>query len=112
MDNEKYFTFYGDNMPGNDRYYTKDKNTCPDNVRFVEKEKFPKKLLMWIAISDEAISEPLFRFQNEVAIKSSIYVEECSKKRLLPFIHRHYPGFNYIFWPDLASSHYSRETQE
>ncbi len=43
MDDEKYFTFDGDNMPGNDRYYSKDKNTCPDNVRFVGKDKFPKK---------------------------------------------------------------------
>jgi hypothetical protein len=53
-----------------------------------------------ISISDEAMFEPLFCFQNEVAIKSSIYVEECLKKRLLPFIHRHYPSFNHIFWPD------------
>ncbi len=97
MDDEKYFTFDVDIMPGNDRYYTNDKNTCPDKVRFFEKDKFRIKLLMWIAIFDEAMSELNFRFQNEVAIKSSIYVEECLKKRLLPFIHRHYPDFNYIF---------------
>ncbi len=43
---------------------------------------------VWIAICDEAMSEPLFRFQNEVAIKSSIYVEECLKKTTpsIPFI--------------------------
>ena len=24
-----------------------------------------------------------------------------------PFLHKHYPEFQYIFWPDLASVHYS-----
>jgi hypothetical protein len=110
MDDEKYFTFDGDNMPGNKRYYTDDKDNCPDDVRFIGKEKFPKKLLMWIAISDRGMSQPLFRFQKAEAIKSSIYIEECLEKRLLPFIHKHYPDFNYLFWPDLASAHYSKET--
>ena len=31
-------------------------------------------------------------------------------KRLLPFIHEYHPDLNYIFWPDLASSHYSAAT--
>ena len=31
IDDEKYFTFEGDNMPGNAGY---DKNLCPDSVRF------------------------------------------------------------------------------
>ncbi|XP_065662792.1 uncharacterized protein LOC136085417 [Hydra vulgaris] len=84
IDDEKYFCFAGDNMPGNSGYYTNNKKTCPESVRFIGKEKFPKKLLMWIAISDQ--------------------------KQLLPFIHKYHGDFNYLFWPDLASSHYSKDS--
>ncbi|XP_065652787.1 uncharacterized protein LOC136080106 [Hydra vulgaris] len=110
IDDEKYFCFAGDNMPGNSGYYTNNKKTCPESVRFIEKNKFPKKLLMWIAISDRDMSEPLFRTSKSVAINSSIYINECLEKRLLPFIHKYHGDFNYLFWPDLASSHYSKDS--
>ena len=42
MDDEKYFTFSGENYPGNDR------EKCPDHIQkgFKGKDKYPKKLLM------------------------------------------------------------------
>lgn len=110
LDDEKYFTFAGDNMPGNTGYYTTAKSSCPDNVRFAGKEKYSKKVLVWIAISDRGMSKPLFRPSTSVAIKSSIYIEECLEQRLLPFIHKHHADFNYVFWPDLAPAHYSGDT--
>jgi hypothetical protein len=110
VDDEKYFPFSGDNMPGNTGYYTMDKSTCPDSVRFAGKDKFPKKMLVWIAISDRGISKPLFRLSKSLAIKSDIYIDECLEQRLLPFIHEYHADFNYVFWPDLASAHYSNAT--
>ncbi|XP_065662805.1 uncharacterized protein LOC136085428 [Hydra vulgaris] len=65
---------------------------------------------MWKAISDRGISEPLFRTSKAVAINSSIYINECLEKRLLPFIHKYHEDFNYLFWPDLASSYYSKDS--
>ena len=97
-------------MPGNTGYYTTAKSSCPDNVRFAGKEKYSKKVLVWIAISDRGMSKPLFRPSTSVAIKSSIYIEECLEQRLLPFIHKHHADFNYVFWPDLAPAHYSGDT--
>ncbi|XP_065668006.1 uncharacterized protein LOC136088249 [Hydra vulgaris] len=111
IDDEKYFCFAGDSMPGNSGYYTNNKKTCPERVRYIGKEKFPKKLLMWIAISDRGMSEPLFRTSKAVAINSSIYNNECLEKRLLPFIHKYDGDFNYLFWSDLASFHYSKDSQ-
>ena len=110
INDKKYFCFAGDNIHGNSGYYTNNKKTCPESVRFIGKEKFPKKLLMWIAISDRAMSEPLFCTSKAVAINSSIYINECLEKRLLPFIHKYHGDFNYLFWPDLASSHYSKDS--
>lgn len=110
LDDEKYFTFDGSNMPGNDRYYSDDKEKCPDDVRFVGKEKYPKKVLVWVAFSSKGISKPLIRPSKSEAIDSDIYINECLVPRLLPFINEHHQDKNYIFWPDLASAHYSKET--
>ena len=110
MDDEKYFTFSGDNMPGNSGYYSNDKSICPDEVRFIGREKFPTKILVWIAISARGLSKPLIRPSKSEAINSEIYINECLKKRLLPFIREYHQDLNYIFWPDLASAHYSAAT--
>ena len=40
IDGEKYFTFVGSFMPGNDNFYSDDRAECPDNVRYVGLEKF------------------------------------------------------------------------
>ena len=112
MDDEKYFTFSGHNQPANAGYYSNDKSKCPDNVRFAGKEKFPTKVLVWIAISARGLSKPLIRSSKSEAINSDIYIKECLEKRLLPFIREHHKDLNYIFWPDLASAHYSTATVE
>ena len=43
LDDEKYFTFDGSNMEGNNNYYTDDKSNCPDNVRLVAKGEVSNK---------------------------------------------------------------------
>ena len=110
MDDEKYFCWGGDNMPGNAGYYTSNKDTCPESVRFKGQDKYPKKVLLWIALSERGFSKPLFRKSKSVAVNSEVYIEECLTKRLLPFIHKYHPDFDYIFWPDLASAHYAKDT--
>ena len=40
--------------------YTQDKENTPPSVKFKPKKKFPKKLLMWITISERGHSEPFF----------------------------------------------------
>jgi hypothetical protein len=109
IDDEKYFTYSGANMPGNAGYYTNDKNACPDDVRFAGKEKFPPKILVWLCMSDRGMSAPLFYKSKSEAINSDTYIR-CLKKRLIPFIQQHHEDLNYVFWPDLAPAHYSNET--
>ena len=48
-------------MQRNDNYYTNDKSKCLDSVRFAEKDKYPAKVMVWVAISNLGISKPLFR---------------------------------------------------
>ena len=109
MDDEKYFTFSNDEMPGNEGFFTDNIEKCPDDVRFKGKAKFPDKILVWIALSEDGMSEPLIRKQKAEAINGLLYHEECLIKRLVPFLEEYYPSSNYIFWPDKASPHYSKE---
>ena len=43
-------------------------------------------------------------------INSDVYINECLIPRLVPFIRHHHSDNNYVFWPDLARAHYSKET--
>jgi hypothetical protein len=108
MDDEKYFTFSCNDMPQNSGFYTDNIKTCPTNVKYKGKAKFPSKILVWIAISERGMSEPLIRFSGSCAINQFVYKDECLVKRLLPFIKKHHEDNKYIFWPDLASSHYAK----
>ena len=105
MDDEKYFTFTNDSVPQNSGFYTDNARSCPNNVKYKGKNKFPKKILVWIAISEHGLSEPLIRFSTSCSINQYIYKDECLVKRLLPFIKKYLGDEKYIFWPDLASSH-------
>jgi len=76
---------------------------------FIFKEKYPKKVLFWIAICSKGLSEPFF---YKGTINQKGYKKECIQKRLIPFLIKHYPDDKYIFWPDLASSHYANTVQD
>ena len=105
MDDEKYFIFYSDRIPGNDGFYTDNIDTCPDEVRYKGIEKCPKLMLVWIAISERGFSEVFVQSVNAPAINQDIYLEECLLKRLKAFIDKYHSNRKYLFWPDLASAH-------
>ena len=68
---------------GNARYYTNDKAQCSDDVRFIGKEKYPKKTLMRIGISNRDMSKPYFDQSNSVAVNTDIFINECLKLKLV-----------------------------
>ena len=72
----------------------------------IQKCKFEQKLFVWIAVSTRGLSEP-YIVKSGNAINPFIYRDECLSKRLLPFIKQFHSDDNYVFWPDLASSHYA-----
>lgn len=107
LDDEKYFGLSCDEVPGNCGFYTDNIDECPDEVRFKPKEKYPVKVLVWVAFSERGVSEPLIRPHKSVAINQYIYLDQCLQQRLLPFIQQYHQDGNYLFWPDLASAHYA-----
>lgn len=111
IDDEKYFTFTGDNMPGNAGFYSENKEGAPVHVKYKCKQKYPQKILVWLALSSKGVSNPFIGTTKGFAISSDNYVKKCLPK-LVSFINKYHGDGNYIFWPDLASSHYAKKTIE
>lgn len=109
MDDESYFPLDAPNLPGNDYFYCEKKEKVAEDVRFKLREKFPRRVMVWVAISPKGIS-PLYFAPRNCALDAATYSKECISKRLVPFIKRIYPDGNYIFWPDGASCHYAKKT--
>lgn len=111
LDDESYFTLAHSTISGNDLFYSSDVTQTPANVKFMPVAKFEKKLLVWLCFSDKGISSPIFR-ESGLAVNQHIYLEDCIKKKLVPFINTYHSDNEYIFWPDLASSHYAKSVQD
>jgi hypothetical protein len=106
LDDESYFTLSNSTLSGNDTYYSNDRTLTPDDVKHHDKSKYEPKVLVWLAISTKGISQIHIR-PSAMAINQEVYLNECIIKRLVPFINKYHSDGNYVFWPDLASSHYA-----
>jgi transposase len=107
LDDESYFTLSNTRLSGNNFFYSSDKNNAPDDVRYKYAEKYEKKVLVWLAISPKGRTKALI-LKSKMAINKSVYLKKCIKARLMPFLNKKYKNHpKYVFWPDLASSHYA-----
>jgi hypothetical protein len=111
MNDESYFELDGANYHENSYYYAEDGQEVPENIKFKSKAKYPIKVMVWLAISAKGRSNALF-MKSRGNVNAKVYKTECITKRLMPFIRKFHRDQNFIFWPDLASSHYARETIE
>jgi hypothetical protein len=111
LDDESYFTLGHDSQPGNDSFYSDNVQKTPETVKIKFQTKYEPKIMVWLAISPKGMSSPYF-VPSGLAINQKVYLNECLEKRLVPMIKKYYSGGNYVFWPDLASSHYVKSFQE
>ena len=111
LDDESYFTLSHSSINGNDNFYSSDTSKTPASVKHTEEAKFEKKLLVWVCASEKGMAKPYF-VPSGLAVNKHVYLEQCIKKRLTPFINEHHSDGQYLFWPDLASSHYTKIVTE
>lgn len=107
MDDESYFTVEGNEWQEK-YYFESSEHEAPKTSKYISKTKFPGKVLLWLAISECGISEPVF-FKGGLAVNANVYNEKCIPK-LEKFIKKHHQNDKIVFWPDLASSHYAKAT--
>ena len=109
LDDESYFTLRNTALAGNDCFYSDNLEEAPEEVSNHHEAKYDKKLMVWLAISPKGMTRPIF-LQSGLAVNRYFYSERCIKIVMVPFIREHYPKGGYVFWPDLASSHYAGYT--
>lgn len=54
----------------------------------------------------------IYIHRSKQGVTQETYLNECIKKRLLPFITKYHSDGDCLFWPDLASAHYWNIVQE
>lgn len=106
IDDESYFTLKHSSINGNRNYYSSNKKRTPANVKYYKKGKYEKKVLVYVVISTEGVSEPYF-VPSGLAVQK-VYLNNCIRPKLIPFIQQHHSNGRYVFWPDLASAHYAK----
>lgn len=109
MDDESYFTVEGNEWQSK-HYFESSTHKAPEKAKFIQKTKFPGKVLLWLAISENGVSEPVF-FKGGLAVNAQVYNDKCLPA-LRKFIEKYHQEEKIIFWPDLASSHYAKRTIE
>uniref|UniRef100_A0A914CDC6 Transposase n=1 Tax=Acrobeloides nanus TaxID=290746 RepID=A0A914CDC6_9BILA len=105
IDDESYFTLTHSTINGNNTFYTSNIGDTPPSVKFSTKKKFEAKVLVWLAIGPNGVSQSLIK-PSGLAINGPVYLKECVQERLIPYIQANYDE-NYVFWPDKASLHYA-----
>lgn len=105
MDDETYCPVDPSQVPGNEYYNIVDDCEIDNEFKTKRKSKFYPKYLVWQAIAqDGQVSEP---YITSGTINKQVYLEECVKKHLVPFINKLKQDHDVIFWPDMATSHYA-----
>lgn len=105
MDDETYVKMDYKQIPGRKFYLATGRGDVPSRYKFVFADKFARKLMIWQGICSCGLKTKVFITSHTMT--SKVYIKECLEKRILPFIRQH--KTNVMFWPDLASCHYSKE---
>ncbi len=108
IDDEKYFTL---SHFINNSYFASFDEPTPEDIVYDQKQKFEPKVMLWIAISKNIMSEPFFQ-KRGLAIDQNVCKIDCIQKRLIPFLKTKHSDNNYMFWPDKASAHYAKSVTQ
>jgi transposase len=106
MDDEHYVYLDQSFCPQNKYFNAVSQKVAPPEIQIITDRKFCPKLMIWLAISMRGRSSVYF-VPNKVNIDSEVYLRECVKKRLMPFLKKAYPDNSALFWPDKATAHYA-----
>jgi hypothetical protein len=66
--------------------------------------------LVWLAISEKGISNPVFINSSLAVNKEVNYIMKCLPVRLDKFIKKDHQKDRVVFWPDFSSVHYAKDT--
>lgn len=100
LDNKCVFTYRCNQGSKFRTYYTFEGDTRPPPVIY-EEDLLPR-LFVWIAFSNQGISEP-FIMATDSKFDTRLYYEKCLRARLLPFIKENHDLNQSVLWTDAGS---------
>lgn len=106
MDDETYVKSDFHQLPGQEYYVARNRGGVNKIFKVKKLSKFAKKILIWQAICSCGGRSDFFVVSG--TLNKEIYIKKCLTKRLLPFYKKH--KSQALFWPDLASCHYAKDT--
>lgn len=110
MDDETYVPVDPANIPGRQFFHSVDPSKVDFSQKFKTKEKFYEKYIVWQAMdSNGNVSKP---YIQKGTLDSQVYLNNCLKQKLIPFIDSFHNFDDVLFWPDLATSHYAKTVTE
>ena len=89
MDNEAYLTLDSNDWQGTS-YFTSPTKEVSSEVKFSSHTKFPKKVRLWLTISEKGMSKLLF-FHSGLAVNGKIYNTKCQPE-VASFIKKYHKG--------------------
>jgi hypothetical protein len=75
IDDDSYFTVDGNEWQ-QQSYSEPEDHPATEDVKFICKTKFSAKVLLWLAISESGISEPVF-VKAGLAVNKEVYISNC-----------------------------------
>ncbi len=89
LDDESYFTLSHSTKNFNSGFYSSNVNATSADIKFSKKQKFPSRVLVWIALGPKGLSKPLIR-KSGFIINANNYLDECIRHRLIRYIRTNY----------------------
>ncbi|XP_055535517.1 uncharacterized protein LOC129724554 [Wyeomyia smithii] len=109
MNTETCLTLHGNHWQGTS-YFTSPTKEVGTEVKFIPHTKFLKKMLLWLTISEKGMSK-FALLSLRTSVSGEIYSTKCLPE-VASFIKKHQKTEDAVFWPDLASAHYSKRSLE
>lgn len=106
MDDESYVVADFSQLPGRAFYHARVRFGVARRFKYQSLTKFATKYMIWQAICSCGRKSAVYIAKG--TMNANIYIQECLKKRLLPFLKSH--DVPPLFWPDLARIHYAKQT--
>ena len=105
IDDKSYLSFKQHQSFCKAGYYTSNLDAKPNEFRLKRKSKYEPKLLAWVALSEKGVSKHYIAPSSQ-AFDKEVYISKCLVK-LKKFINEVQKNDEIVFWPDIASAHYS-----
>lgn len=110
MDDETYMELNPQESKKKEWYSVVPGHEPPEEDQITQKSKFPAKMLIWQAITQDGRVSPAFVTSG--TMNKEVYRDKCLNAILKPWLRSLNIQTPVLFWPDKATCHYANDVQD